>query len=997
MKRVLLLSFALVFALLQQVYAQSTTVSGRVTDQATGAGLPGVSVVVKGTTVGATTGADGAYTVSVPAGSNTLVFRYIGYANVERAIGNASTINVGLSVDDKQLSELVVVGYGVTTEKLSTQSIATVDAESFRNTPLTSPQQLLQGQAAGVQMTNSSGVLGAASSVRIRGAASITAGGDPLYVIDGVPLNNSDSYSQLQGGSARLNPLLNINPNDIESMSVLKDAAAVAIYGSRGANGVVLINTKSGSKNQKTVVSFDYFTGISQPTKLLKYMSAEEYATFRNTYGAAQSATFKPATYDLTNTYDWVEGVVQTGKVSSYNVSARGGNEKTTFYIGGTYSDESGFTIGNELEKLSGRLNLKHDVTENIEVGVNYSLSNSDMRRVGLENSTAAPLTGAYLQSPFVTPYGADGQFQNTGFIVNSIAQDALTKNDFNLMRSTGNAYAQVTFLKDFKFKTDWGIDLLETDSKYRNPDLLSPGGYGYRSNVSDNKWLVTNTLHYNKFLAESGHTFGVLLGHSYETSRFDDIFVEGSGFASDDLPNVASASTPISTSASGSAWALESYFGRVNYDYNSKYLFEATLRRDGSSRFGADYKYGTFYAASVGWVLTEENFLQNANFLNFLKLTSSYGTAGNDQIGNFAYLGLFSGGGGADYNGQAGLIPTTVANSDLRWEETAQFDVTLNATVFERLDLEVSYYNKETVSLLANQPYPYTTGFASATRNIGEMRNRGVDLMITSRNIATDDFQWTTTLNMGFLDNEILSLPANKDAEGRDFLAGSTAQRAIVGEDLNTFYLVRYAGINPETGDAQWLTKDGEITTTYASSNAVIVGSAIPDYTGGFTNTFRYKAFDLNAFFNFSYGNKVLIDGLRFTENPGGAFNKSTDLLDYWTPENKDAFFPALSSPTAPFFNRLSTSQLQDGSYLRLKTFSVGYNVPTELLSKTRVFSTARVYLLGQNLWTLTADNFRGPDPEVSASGGNNQIAGESFFALPQPRTITAGVNLTF
>ncbi len=994
MKKSLLLSFIFVLALVVQAWAQSRTISGKVTDAGTGQALPGISVAVKGTAVGTATGADGAYQLNVPANANTLVFRFIGYKTVERAIDNASTINVTMAVDQKQLEEVVVVGYGTQSERTSTQSVTTVNADAFKNTPQVSPQQLLQGQAAGVQMTNSSGVLGSASAVRIRGAASITAGGEPLYVIDGVPLNDDD-YSFTQGGSAALNPLLNINPNDIESMSVLKDAAAVAIYGSRGANGVVLINTKSGSKNQKTQVNFDYFTGMSEPTNVLKYMSAEQYRTFRTEYATARGQKV-PAFGNGTDSYDWVEGVTQKGKTNSYSLSARGGNEKTAFYIGGTYSDESGFTIGNELKKLSGRLNLSHNINNNVKVGVNYSLSNSDMRRVGVENSTAAPLTGAYLQSPWVTPWDENGQFVNTGFIVNSIAQDALTRNDFNLMRSTGNVFGEITFLKDFKFRTDWGIDLLETDAKYRDPDILSPGGYGYRSNIADNKWLTTNTLQYNKFIG-GGHTVGVLLGHSFETSRFDDMLVEGSGFASDDLPNVGSASTPISTSATGSEWALESYFGRVNYDLNSKYLFEATLRRDGSSRFGANNKYGTFYAASAGWVLSEENFLKNVSFLNFLKLKTSYGTAGNDRIGNFNYLGLFAGGSGADYNGKSGLIPTTVPNPDLAWEETAQFDVTMNATIFDRLDLEVSYYDKKTVSLLASQPYPYTTGFASATRNVGEMKNNGVDLMITSRNFKGGDFEWTTTLNMGFVKNEILSLPDNKDPEGRNFMAGSSAQRAIVGESLNTFYMVRYAGINPETGDAQWLTKDGEITTKYSTSDRVVVGSAIPDFTGGFTNKFRYKAFDLNAFFNFSYGNKVLIDGLRFTENMGSAYNKSTDLLNYWTPENKNSFAPALSSSTATSFHQLSTLHLQDGSYLRLKTLSIGYNVPKALIEKARIFSSARVYVLGQNLWTLTSDDFRGPDPEVSANGGSNQVVGESFFALPQPRTITAGVNLSF
>lgn len=993
MKRSLLICLALMFALLQQALAQSKTVSGIVTDQATGQGLPGVSVIVKGTTVGTATGTNGSYTVNVPADANTLVFRYIGYTTKEVPVGAQSVINATLGVDNEQLEEVVVVGYGTQSERTSTQSIATVDAESFKNTPQTSPQQLLQGQAAGVQMTNSSGMLGAASSVRIRGAASITAGGEPLYVLDGVPLNDGN-YGFRQGGAAPLNPLLSLNPNDIESLSVLKDAAAVAIYGSRGANGVVLIKTKSGTLNQKTVVSFDYFTGFSEPTDVLEVMSAEQFSTFRNAYRTARGQP--PLTFDDTNTYDWVNNALQTGSNSSYSLSARGGNEKTKFYIGGSYTDEAGFTIGNELKKLSGRFNLDHSVSDHVKVGVNYGISRADLRRIGVENSTAAPLTAAYLQSPYVTPYDENGQFQNTGFIVNIIAQNALTKNDNTVFRNTGNVYAEVGFLNDFKFRTDWGIDLFSSDSKYRDPDVLSPGGYGYRQNITDNKWLVTNTLNYNKFFG-GAHTIGVLLGHSFETSRYDDIFVEGSGFASDDLPNVGSASTPLSTSATGTEWALESYFARVNYDLNSKYLLEATVRRDGSSRFGANNKYGVFYAASAGWVLSEENFMKGINSISFLKLKTSYGTAGNERIGNFAYAERFSGGSAADYNGQAGLIPISVANSNLSWEETAQFDVTLNATFVNRFDLEVSYYTKRTNSLLADQPYPYTTGFASATKNVGEMRNSGVDLLITSRNISTEDFEWTTTLNVGFLNNEVLSLPENRDPEGRNFLAGSSAQRAIVGESLNTFYLVRYVGVNPQTGDAEWLDKDGNITTTYSSANRVVVGSAIPDYTGGFTNTLRYKAFDLNVFFNFSHGNKVLIDGLRFTDNPASGFNKSTDLLDYWQQPGDNAFFPALSSPTAPSFPQLSTLQLQNGSYLRLKTVSLGYNVPSSVLTRTKIFSTARVYVLAQNLLTVKDKDFRGPDPEVSANGGNNQIVGQSFFALPQPKTITAGINLTF
>ncbi|MGB4398855.1 MAG: SusC/RagA family TonB-linked outer membrane protein, partial [Daejeonella sp.] len=687
---------------------------------------------------------------------------------------------------------------------------------------------------------------------------------------------------------------------------------------------------------------------------------------------------------------------VQTGETNSYNLSAAGGDAKTRFFVGGNFNKESGFTIGNDLARLSGRFNFDHNISENIKVGVNYNLSRANSDRIGVENNTFAPLTSSYLQLPYVTPFDANNNFVNTGFIQNVLAIEALNINDFNLQRSTGNAFVEFRFLKDFKFKTDFGIDNVQTESKSRSVNLLVPGGTGFKDNEKDYKWLATNTLDYNKVL--NNHTFGGLLGYSFETSRNDYMSVGGSGFASDKLPNVGSASTPTTTFASGTEWALESQFARLSYNFKNKYLFQGLGRRDGSSRFGENQKFGLFYALSAGWIVSEESFLKDSEVINNLKFTASYGTSGNDRIGNFSYQELFGGGVGADYNGNAGLVPTQVPNSDLSWEETAQFDVGLSTTLFNVFDVEANYYIKTTNRLLAAVPYPYTTGYTSATINVGEMDNTGIDLLLTSRNISKPNFNWTTSLNMGFVKNEVKSLPVNKDPEGRDFLVGSAAQRAIVGESLNTFYMVRYKGVNPATGDAEWLTKDGVATTTYSPNNRVVVGSAIPDFTGGFTNNLSYKGVDLNVFFNFAYGNKVLIDGLRFTENVNTAgFNKSTDLLNYWKTAGDNAFAPRLGSPTAANFQQLSTLQLQDGSYLRLKTASLGYTIPSSLINRSKILTNARVYVLGQNLITVKNKDFRGPDPEVSANGGSNLILGESFFALPQARTLTFGINLGF
>ncbi|MDX2045836.1 MAG: TonB-dependent receptor [Chitinophagaceae bacterium] len=989
MRKLLFTLLGVVF-LSAQLLAQTRTVSGKVTD-ANDQPVPNASVTAKGTRVGTTTKGDGTFSLDVPDGVKSLIFSAIGFAPQEAAIGEGNVINVSLKASDKSLDEVVIVAYGQQTQKAKTQSSSVIKADAFRNMPIVSPTQALQGQAAGVNMTNSSGLLGAAPNVQVRGSSSLLGGTQPLYVVDGVPLNDQ-VLSTAQGGGSGLNPLVDLNPNDIESMTILKDAAAVAIYGSRGTNGVILIKTKKGTNNQKTRVNLDYFTGFSKPTDLLDMMSADEFRTFVRDYRAARNLS---AINFPTGEFDWQKAVVQNGKVSSYTLSAAGGNEKTKFYLGGTYFTESGFTIGNDIRRLSGRINLEHDVSRRVKFGTNFSISNTKSDRIGVENNTFAPLTSSSLQLPYVQPRDVNGNFVNTGFIQNVIAIEALNTNNFNSRRYTGNAFAEFKLIDNLKFRTDWGIDNVQTEERTRTVDLLSPGGAASRTVQQDQKWLSTNTLTYEKRLSD--HFVGALAGQSIERSDFDAIQVAATGFASDRLPNVASGSTPTTTFASRSAWALESFFGRVNYRFRDKYLFEASLRRDGSSRFGSDKKYGTFWAVSGGWIISDEEFFKGVQFINNLKLTASYGTSGNDRIGgDFPSLGLYGGGVGSDYNGSAGLNPVQIPNPLLSWEETRQWDIGLSASFFKsRINLNVNLYNKRTTNNLIGVPLPFTTGYAAVNQNIGEIENKGVDLELNTVNIKGKNFEWTTSLNAGFLKNTVLSLPTNKDEAGRDFLLISTAQRAIVGHSRNSFYVIPYIGVNTTTGDAEWLDKTGKPTTSPLQADRRIVGSAIPDFTGGITNTVRFKEFDLTAFFNFSYGNKVLIDGLRFTENMGSAaFNKTKNILNYWKAAGDVAFAPRLASSTAPIFNQLSTLQLQDGSYMRLKVLSLGYRLPSRVIEKLKYITSARFYVLGQNLFIWQDKNFRGPDAEVSANGGG-LVTGESFFALPQARTITFGVNI--
>jgi TonB-dependent starch-binding outer membrane protein SusC len=971
-------------------------VTGKVTDER-GDPLIGASVQVKGTNLGTITDFDGNFSILAPAGSETLIISYLGYTEQEVDIRMSNSVSVKLASSGIALGDVIVVGYAEQTQRFSTQSVSTLKSDQIKDWPALSPQQLLQGQAAGVQMVNSSGLLGANATVRIRGAASITGGGQPLFVIDGVPLNDRN-MSQLQGGGTGMNPLMNINPNDIESMTVLKDASAVAIYGSRGANGVILITTKKGGRDQKTNINLDMFTGFSNPTNLIEMMNTEQFVGFRNSYLDAINSTAPRLTQ--TDYFDWVGATTQTGRSNSVSLSMDGGNDRTTYFVGGNFQRESGFTIGNEYDRYAGRFNFSHQANDWLKVGTNMSLSNVIMDRIGAENNTYAPLTSSYLQLPYVLPRDANGNYRNTGFIQNVLAIEELNTNFFGNKRIIGNVYAEATLLKGLTFRTDFGIDNFEAQAKYRSVNLIDPGGYAYRDIQSDNKWLTTNTLNYN-FKVGAINDFNVLAGYSFETSDYRQVLIEGSGFASDGLPNIGSASTPTTTNENGTNWALESQFLRANYRYDNKYMLELNARRDGSSRFGANNRYGTFWAVGAGWIISEESFLKGNKTINFLKLSASYGTAGNDRIGDFPSLALYGGGTASDYGGQPGLRPTQTPNPDLTWEETAQADIGISATLFNNLlNLDINFYQKTTTALLLNVPYPFTTGFPSAARNVGKMQNSGIDLDIRANIVNKSNFGWSVGLNMGFLKNEVTELPdaAINAVDSTRFFSGSTAQRAVVGRSLNEFYLVRAKGVNPETGHFEWLDIDGNPTTTYTTNNRVYAGSAIPKFFGGLSTNLRFGDFDMSLLFNFTYGNKVLIDGLRFTDNvlsPG--FNKSTELLNYWTESNRDAYVPSLSSPTINSFNQLSTLQLQDGSFFRLRNLNIGYTLPTRLLNNQNVFRSLRVYVLGQNLFLIKNKDFRGPDPEVSANGPNNVVQGESFFALPQPRTITIGINVGF
>jgi TonB-linked SusC/RagA family outer membrane protein len=960
------------------------TLTGKVVDDK-GEALIGATILIKGSVKGTITDINGAFSLEVTDGA-ILQISYTGFRAQEVNVGSETTLNINMEVDAIGLDETVVVGYGTQSNRFRVQSVGTVTQENIKNVPLLGPQQLLQGQVAGVQMTNMSGVLGSAAAIRVRGPSSINAGGNPLFVIDGVPLNDRD-YSTAQGAGAGLNPLNDINPNDIASMTVLKDAAATAIYGSRGANGVVLITTKKGKAGTNTV-NFDYFTGLSEPTFVLDMMNAQQYRDYRKAYANV--------TVPGEGGFDWPGAVRQTGRIDNYTMNLSGGNDKTQYYLSGSFLTQSNYAIGNDLDRMNGRLNFNHTFSNKFRFGANIGISRIVNNRVGSDNNTFAPLTSAFLQLPTVQPRDAAGNYVNTGFITNVLALEDLGTNLLITTRTYANTYLKLDILPGLYAQSDWGIDLVDVQETTRQVNVNTPGGLASNRLSDDNKWLTTNTLNLDRQFGNLA--LGAVAGMSFETALFDLTFVEGRNFSSDALRNVISAATPTNTQHSRSQWALNSQFVRTNFRFKDRYIAEASIRRDGSSRFGQENRYGTFWAVSGGWILSEEQFMKSLGWLNQLKLTASYGLNGNDRIGDFPSPALFGSGVLSDYSGGAGLRPTQIANPDLKWETTKQLDFGISLAVFNnRVSLDVNYYVKTTSDLLLDIPLPLLNGFASITRNAGEMENRGWDINLNTVNLKTKNFEWKTNFNIGFIENEVLSLPdATRDLDGRQFVGGAL-QRAIVGHSINTFFMVPFSRINPDNGNAEWLARDGSVINTVSPNERRIVGDAIPDFTGGFSNTFKYKGFDLNALFNFVYGSKIYLGDLTFTENPVGGFNYARRVADYWTENNRDATFPAPTSPTRNVIGQASTFHLLDGSFLRLRNVSLGYTLNGSQVN-TKIFQSVRFYAMGQNLWTLRAEGWegRGQDPEIADAGNNNLRQGQSFFTPPQAKMITFGLNLT-
>lgn len=1065
MKKSLLLSLFVLLVMALPAWAQqSRTVNGKVTDQSTGQGLPGVAVLVKGTTTGTATGADGTYSINVPGDNSTLVFRYIGYTTKEVAVGSSATINVTMAVDQKQLEEVVIVGYGTQTREELTGSITSVSAEALKNVPVTSVDQALQGRAAGVQVTQNSGTPGSGIAVRVRGAASIGANNEPLYVVDGVPINTG-SFTNIGTGGQQTNALSDLNPSDIQSMEILKDAASAAIYGSRASNGVVLITTKRGSAGTK--VNFGYYTGTQKVWNKLDLLNGPQSIELKNemimnrfpkdangniiAYGLPWASYADLAAYHFSEagialsggkvvTLDngdgirdvsvfadpstavdnnWMDQIFRSAPISNYDLSISGGNDKTKFLVSGTYFDQTGIVLGSGFERMNGRINLDHSISDKFRVGTSVGLSRSISSRIQNDNNINGVISTAILVSTDIPVYNADGTYSKDPASVTENPVAAALEPTLNAIsaRVIGNTFAEWDIIPALKLRSTFGLDYLTFRDEDFRPTTTNTGagsnGLGQQSYVQNSTWLTEHTLNYRKTFGDI-HDFSALLGVSYQSSTQNEIFAGATNFPGNDIKQLSAGSVKTSASSSQTGWGLESYFSRFNYALKNRYLLSASIRADGSSRFGENNRYGVFPAASIGWRISEESFMQGLDFVSELKLRASYGVTGNSEISNFGSLALV--GAGANYLQRAGLAPSQLGNPDLTWEETTQSNIGLDFGVLNnRITFNVDAYIKETDDLLLARSLVGSSGYTSITENIGSIENKGLEFALTSYNIESNEpggFNWNTNFNIAFNKNKVTKLNdgvpfasgfANWVEEGQPLGAfrGYRVERIFqTQEEIDALNAAareatgnagaRYQSSGTRPGDIMFkdLNGDGVIT----SADQEILGSAQPKFTGGLTNNLSYKGFDLSFFFQFVQGNEIWNHTRAFSEGMNTVFGQTAGTLNRWTPENTNTDVPRAVYGDPNNNRRNSDRWLEDGSYVRLKNFQFGYNLPTSIIDRANL-RTVRLFVQGQNLLTFT--DYSGFDPEVNTFSGSNVSLGTDFLVYPQAKTVTFGVNI--
>ena len=961
-------------------------ISGKVTDEK-GEGLPGVNILIEGTSFGVVTDAEGAFRLDVPSSESVLQFSFIGYITQRITVGAQTTVNVVMQSDVTALNEIVVIGYGSEQKALLTGSIGTVKSDRIKDLPVPSIDGALQGQVAGVQISQNSGTPGGGMSVRIRGISSIGSSNQPLYVIDGIPVTTGD-YAQVGYEGQGINALSDINPNDIESITVLKDASAASIYGARGTNGVVLITTKRG-KEEKSSINFNAYYGVQQAWKKLNMLDARQWMEYRNDLSPG---SFTPEQMNnIAIDTKWQDEIFRTAPISNYELSTTGGSNKTKFFISGNYFDQDGTVIGTGYKRANGRINLDHQLSDKLTIGTSFGLTYTKTNRVEGDQTTHGPLPNG-ISTPAIFPvYNNDGTYNQLGPYSNavSIANEAINEN-FSL-RTLGNIYGEYQIIPGLIANTKWGVDFYNLrEHAYESTKTVQGAkfnGLGFETYTNVSNFVSNNTLRYQK--TWDRHNMELMGGYSFEKRQTRTSFIRGQDFADPSLQYLNSASTIVSASSSGLDEGIRSFFGRLNYNFANKYIVSISGRSDASTRFGLNNRSGFFPSASVAWRLSEEDFIKNIPTISQLKIRSSYGLTGNNDISPFLYAPLY--GVGDSYGGQPGISPQSIPNPDLKWESTVQYNGGIDMGLFnDRIVLTADFYQKTTKDLLLSRPLPTSSGFSTITQNVGEVENKGIELTLQTQNVTRQNFSWTSQLNLSANRNKVLKLYNGQPIDN----LGRGSNRIEEGQPIGIFYSYRSLGVNPSTGDIVFAdtNNDGEIT----SEDRTKVGNPNPKLIGGFTNNFTFKGFDASVFMQFSYGNDVFHGSRLFLESLQGGDNQVEAVTRRWKKPGDITDIPraTLDPVKATDNKRVSSRFIEDGSYLRLKNVTIGYTFNRKLLERFSM-TNLRVYFSGQNLLTFT--KFTGLDPEVNYRGNDNEVIGTDFFTYPQSRAYTFGINIKF
>ena len=987
--------FAFPELMAQQV---SKTYTGTVTDTK-GEPLIGVSIVVKGTTIGSVTDVNGKFSLQTPMPNPSLTFSYVGYETSVVSPKPSEILKIELRETNKQLEDVVVVGYGTQRKKDLTGSVSVIKREDISSLPVPSISDAMQGRAAGVQVI-SSGTPGSDATFRIRGTGTIN-NSNPLIVIDGIPMS---------GG------LNQLNMDDVESLQILKDASATAIYGSRGANGVVIVSTKKGNAgNGVTHLNFNYSYGLQQTTNMVHMLNASQWATLHNEMMNNAGLSTNPAYVDPASLgvgTDWLGALFQTAPMQNYSLNYSSSTEKSNIYVSGNFLTQDGVVINTGFKRFTFQLNSDTRVTDFLKMGNNLTI-NHDLKTNGsynIKNAMLALPTQAILHDDG-TYTGPVAQPIYDGDIVNPIGLAKTVDNAANGYNLMGSVYAEIDILKGLKFKTTFGIQANLWDSRTWAPNYAwdtstSPDSYLFQQYNKNFTWLWDNTLTYEKTIGK--HKVGGMLGTSAQENRYNYINASVKNFASNLTQQLDNGITQPTNGGSTSSWALFSLMGRANYAYADKYLITATLRRDGSSRFGAGNKFGWFPSASVAWRVSEEEFFKPVTFVSDLKVRAGYGVTGNQEIGNYSFsssLNTYA----YNFNNNlvSAVIPTVMPNPFVQWEQQRQANIGFDASLFnQRVDVTVDAYLKNTDQMLVPMVVPVSTGYSDIyvpSINAGKMENKGIELTINTKNL-TGDFVWNTNFNISFNQNKVISI--NDTVPMSTGSIGLNANLALIkaGLPINEFYGFVSDGIfqNQAEVDNHALqvpgndpynrTSPGDIRFKDLNNDGVIndkdrtyLGSPNPTFIFAMNNTFSYKGFDLSIFLQGVAGNKIINANRFWSEAMDVAQNQTTTTLNRWTGEGTSTVMPRAIFNDPNKNTRPSDRFVEDGSYLRIKNITLGYTIPKQVLKKYKL-SIAKIYVTGQNLLTLT--NYTGFDPEINTSGIDNNV-------YPVTRTFTIGINL--